>query len=86
TVDRSGAGERLSLLSVCWRSPHPASAGPSLRLEIAIGPEGGWTEAEVALAIAAGYQPVSLGNLVLRALTAPIAALAIIQAAYGEQD
>jgi 16S rRNA (uracil1498-N3)-methyltransferase len=78
-------GDYSSLLSVCWPSPHPASANISPpRLEIATGPEGGWTEAEVTSAIATGYQPVSLGKQILRALTAPIAALAIIQAAYGE--
>ncbi len=44
---------------------------------LAIGPEGGWTEAEVARAITVGYQPVSLGNRILRAVTAPIVALAL---------
>lgn len=47
---------------------------------IAIGPEGGWTEAEVEAAIASGYQPVSLGARVLRAVTAPLVALAIMAA------
>lgn len=47
---------------------------------VMVGPEGGWTTAEQAQAIAAGYQPVSLGRRVLRAVTAPIAALAIISA------
>ncbi|MGB3138905.1 MAG: 16S rRNA (uracil(1498)-N(3))-methyltransferase [Nodosilinea sp.] len=48
---------------------------------IATGPEGGWTEAEVEIAIAAGFQPVSLGNHILRAVTAPLAALALATAA-----
>jgi 16S rRNA (uracil1498-N3)-methyltransferase len=47
---------------------------------IAVGPEGGWTEAEVDSAIAAGYQPVSLGPRILRAVTAPMVALALIAA------
>ena len=47
---------------------------------IAIGPEGGWTEAEVTVAIANGYQLVTLGQQILRSVTAPIAALAILQA------
>jgi 16S rRNA (uracil1498-N3)-methyltransferase len=42
-----------------------------------IGPEGGWTDAERQLAIAAAWQPVSLGPLVLRAETAACAALAV---------
>lgn len=49
-------------------------------ITVVIGPEGGWTAAEQAQAIAAGYQPVSLGRRVLRAVTAPVAALAIIAA------
>ena len=44
------------------------------------GPEGGWTAAEQQQAIMAGYQPVSLGRRILRAVTAPLAALAVIAA------
>lgn len=47
---------------------------------IMTGPEGGWTEAEVEQAIAAGYQPVSLGQRILRAVTAPLTALALVAA------
>lgn len=45
---------------------------------IAIGPEGGWTTAEVEQATAAGFQPVSLGRRILRAVTAPIVALSLV--------
>lgn len=51
---------------------------PSPPLAIAIGPEGGWTDSEIANAIAAGYQPVSLGMRVLRAVTAPVVALSLV--------
>ncbi|ARV61827.1 16S rRNA (uracil(1498)-N(3))-methyltransferase [Nostocales cyanobacterium HT-58-2] len=47
---------------------------------IATGPEGGWTEKEVECAINAGFQPVSLGRRILRAVTAPIVALSIVAA------
>jgi 16S rRNA (uracil1498-N3)-methyltransferase len=50
-------------------------------LIIATGPEGGWTEQEVENAIASGFQPVSLGRRILRAVTAPIVALSIVTAA-----
>ncbi|MBW4459010.1 MAG: 16S rRNA (uracil(1498)-N(3))-methyltransferase [Nodosilinea sp. WJT8-NPBG4] len=50
---------------------------------IATGPEGGWTEAEVAGAIAVGFQPVSLGPHILRAVTAPLAALTLVMATYA---
>jgi 16S rRNA (uracil1498-N3)-methyltransferase len=54
--------------------------GTGETISIAIGPEGGWTPEEVERAIAAGYQPVSLGKRILRAVTAPIVALSIIAA------
>jgi 16S rRNA (uracil1498-N3)-methyltransferase len=47
---------------------------------LAIGPEGGWTDAEIEGAIMAGYQVVSLGSRILRSTTAPIAALGLISA------
>jgi len=56
---------------------------PTGPIALAIGPEGGWTPAEIAQAEAAGWQVVSLGARVLRAVTAPLAALAVI-AAIGE--
>ena len=56
-------------------------SGRSERVEditIAIGAEGGFTEHELTTAIAAGFAPVSLGKLILRAETAAIYALAIV--------
>jgi 16S rRNA (uracil1498-N3)-methyltransferase len=47
-----------------------------------VGPEGGWTDAERAQAIAAQWLPVSLGPLVLRAETAASAALAVVLNAW----
>ncbi len=48
---------------------------------IATGPEGGWTKQEIENAIALGFQPVSLGRRILRAVTAPVVALSLITAA-----
>lgn len=42
------------------------------------GPEGGLTPAEEDAALAAGWQPVQLGPRILRAETAPLAALALL--------
>jgi len=42
------------------------------------GPEGGFSAKEEAAARAAGFLPVTLGPRVLRAETAPLAALALI--------
>ncbi len=44
------------------------------------GPEGGLDDEEVALALNAGFEPVSLGPRVLRAETAPLALLAALAA------
>jgi len=51
-------------------------------IALSIGPEGGWTDSEIAKAIAAGYQPVSLGLRVLRAVTAPVMALSIVASVF----
>jgi 16S rRNA (uracil1498-N3)-methyltransferase len=49
---------------------------------ILTGPEGGWTEEERASFTTAGWAPVSMGPLILRAETAVIAALAVISQAW----
>ncbi len=49
-------------------------------LALAIGPEGGWTDDELQQFTAAGWMAASLGQNILRAETAAIAALAIVLA------
>jgi 16S rRNA (uracil1498-N3)-methyltransferase len=46
---------------------------------IVLGPEGGFEEKEIQAAEAAGFMPVSLGNRILRAETASLAACALMQ-------
>jgi 16S rRNA (uracil1498-N3)-methyltransferase len=53
---------------------------------IAIGPEGGWTDSEIQLAIEHGFQLVSLGARILRTITAPIVALSIVAAAIEQSE
>jgi 16S rRNA (uracil1498-N3)-methyltransferase len=50
----------------------------------AVGPEGGWTEEEFAVAARSGFVEVSLGGQILRTETAVIAGLAAIQYALGD--
>jgi 16S rRNA (uracil1498-N3)-methyltransferase len=54
-------------------------------LTIATGPEGGWSALELDLAAQNRVLPVSLGASILRAVTAPLAALAIAQAVIESQ-
>jgi len=58
------------------------STADSATVAIATGPEGGWTAFEMEEAIAAGFQPVSLGRRILRAVTAPVVALSVVSAAF----
>lgn len=61
--------------------PHLLTAVPSPlppSLLLATGCEGGWTPSELDLAVAYQFLPVSLGKRILRAVTAPIAALACL--------
>ena len=51
-------------------------------IAVITGPEGGWTDRERALAAAAGWKAVSLGQNVLRAETAAMAAVAVISQAW----
>jgi 16S rRNA (uracil1498-N3)-methyltransferase len=48
-----------------------------------VGPEGGFSDAERSDALARGARAMGMGNLILRADTAPIAALAVLRQAWG---
>ena len=60
------------------------TAVPPREICVLTGPEGGLDDAEFAAARAAGFQAWSLGPRVLRAETAPAAALAILQHLWGD--
>jgi 16S rRNA (uracil1498-N3)-methyltransferase len=66
------------------RSAHGAmsAAAPAIAA-LAIGPEGGWTDDELAATRAAGFHEVSLGQLILRTETAVVAALATLNFALS---
>ena len=67
------SGQKLNAL------PRPDGA-----LCLLVGPEGGLNDEETALARTAGFTPVRLGPRVLRTETAGVAALAIMQALWGD--
>jgi 16S rRNA (uracil1498-N3)-methyltransferase len=51
---------------------------------VLIGPEGGWSPAEIDAAAAAGYIPVTLGRRTLRADAVTIIALGVLQHLWGD--
>ncbi|MEE4278933.1 MAG: 16S rRNA (uracil(1498)-N(3))-methyltransferase [Halieaceae bacterium] len=53
-------------------------------LILLVGPEGGFSADEVARAIEAGFQGLRLGPRILRTETAPLAAIAVAQARWGD--
>ncbi|MBV5260017.1 16S rRNA (uracil(1498)-N(3))-methyltransferase [Synechococcus moorigangaii CMS01] len=67
-----GAREKsLHLLDILPPNPPP-------EITVLIGPEGGWTETEIQQAIAQNIPVVSLGASILRAVTASITAIALV--------
>ncbi|NER45806.1 MAG: 16S rRNA (uracil(1498)-N(3))-methyltransferase [Symploca sp. SIO1A3] len=77
-VARGDAPDLLNCL--LNRETVPPHHHQPLSIVVATGPEGGWTVAEVEQATAAKFQPVSLGNRILRAITAPIVAMSLVSA------
>src|SRR5690554_443544 len=61
-----------------------AEIGSTDDIAMCFGSEGGFTAKEVELARTQGFTPVSMGPRVLRAETAPLAALAIAQTQWGD--
>jgi len=55
-------------------------------LIISVGPEGGFTKGEARMAQSSGFLPISMGNRILRAETAAIAAAALVQYVWGDLD
>jgi 16S rRNA (uracil1498-N3)-methyltransferase len=69
-------------LLFCENAPDPFQLDPaalSHPLALCIGPEGGWESSEIERAREAGYKIFSLGQRILRAETAAIAAVSIVQ-------
>lgn len=51
---------------------------------VLIGPEGGFSDQEFSLALAAGFKAVTYGPRILRTETAPVVALSLLQNLYGD--
>lgn len=85
------AGPGTGAALVLWEGERVGTLGalvdqmpPPDEVKIVVGPEGGLEMDEVALLKRAGFVPVSLGPRTLRAETAAVAALAILQYRWGD--
>ncbi|HYG44070.1 MAG TPA: 16S rRNA (uracil(1498)-N(3))-methyltransferase [Bordetella sp.] len=84
-LDQPAAGLRLLCHPEAGPSlPDTLAAQPELRqLTLLVGPEGGWSDAELALAAERGVQAVRYGPRVLRTETAGLALMAASTALLG---
>lgn len=62
----------------------PLPSDPEQSIILLVGPEGGWDREELHLAQEQGYQSLTLGTRILRAETAAIAAISVLQSRLGE--
>jgi len=90
-ADAGGAPDGEHPRLALWESSrgHPlraALAAAPRRVTLLVGPEGGFAEAEIAQASAAGFAIVGLGPRILRVETAAVVAVALVQAAAGGLD
>jgi len=56
------------------------------RVFFMVGPEGGFDEKEIEDAVASGFTPVNLGERILRAETASLSVLSILQYEWGDMN
>lgn len=80
-ADRDGSSLLLDPQADTGLHALPRPPGP---ITLLVGPEGGLSDAEQARARQAGFQGVQLGPRVLRTETAGMAALAVLQARWGD--
>jgi 16S rRNA (uracil1498-N3)-methyltransferase len=76
-------GERATSLQEAL-SAVQSNASANAGISVFIGPEGGFSEGEIAIARARGITPVTLGKRILRAETAAIATVTALQYHLGE--
>lgn len=62
----------------------PLPGGPDNSILLVIGPEGGWDQEELLLAEEHGCRALTVGTRILRAETAALAAVSIVQSRLGE--
>ena len=96
---KAAAGEPKALTLLAWEGLNGSTAGEGIRLDLReadqarghaslkvnlfIGPEGGFSEDEVDLAESLGATIFGLGSRIMRAETAALAAVSLIQYEFG---
>lgn len=87
TFDRGlsalSADKRIILLPQA-RQDNQLASSHCQSVVVLVGPEGGWSENEAKLAVAAGYCPLRLGPRILRTETAGLLALSLLQSLWGD--
>jgi len=78
------AGPRILFLETPGQPPLAAREPPPASALALVGPAGGWEPAESSRLVAAGFEPAGLGPRVLRAETAAIAAVTVLQLLWGD--
>ncbi|WP_024891325.1 16S rRNA (uracil(1498)-N(3))-methyltransferase [Luteimonas huabeiensis] len=79
-----GGGLRLLLDPGAERTLATLEAPQDGRLVLAVGPEGGWSPRDRQTLAACGFEGIRLGPRVLRTETAGLAAIAALQAHFGD--
>lgn len=75
---------RLAILLSPASDASLRALAPASEIELLIGPEGGLSREEREAAVAAGFAGVRFGPRILRTETAPLAAIAALQAMWGD--
>jgi 16S rRNA (uracil1498-N3)-methyltransferase len=78
---RYALDDRATSESAPWPAREP---GKPVEIVFAVGPEGGWSDEERVILARQGARPLRLGGRVLRAETAVIVGLTILQYAFGD--
>jgi len=82
----SATGAERKFLLHHRASPAARTSEDPASIALLVGPEGGLSAGEIEAAEQAGYQSMRLGPRVLRTETAPLAAIAILQARWGDMQ
>lgn len=78
-----GVRVMLSERAEAWPMRKVLDGQRATKATLVIGPEGGWTDAELEAARRGGFSEASLGKLILRTETAVVAALAALNYSLG---